>query len=221
MGEIGNDQSIIAFGIKNARNGREDGEREREREVANKDRVATMIQGMEKKGKQKRDGSIGQRAGRMCEYPSDVCSQRWPHSRRLAPHGRRTESGKHGRESISHKIPTSRHRPFGYLCRFFLHRVHASSFFFLFSFSLYTALEESEGRKRISRRKKWLVTDFNRRERSEIGKSRTTREKKGGGKGRKRNRLVKIDRYFALFYFRRTKLFFKENANSFLPRWKA
>lgn len=99
--------------------------------MANKDRVATMIQGMEKKGKQKRDGSIGQRAGRMCEYPSDVCSQRWPHSRRLAPHGRRTESGKHGRESISHKIPTSRHRPFGYLCRFFLHRVHASSFFFL------------------------------------------------------------------------------------------
>ena len=185
MGEIGNDQSIIAFGIKNARNGREDGEREREREVANKDRVATMIQGMEKKGKQKRDGSIGQRAGRMCEYPSDVCSQRWPHSRRLAPHGRRTESGKHGRESISHKIPTSRHRPFGYLCRFFLHRVHASSFFFLFSFSLYTALEESEGRKRISRRKKWLVTDFNRRERSEIGKSRTTREKRGGKKEEK------------------------------------
>ena len=185
MGEIGNDQSIIAFGIKNARNGREDGEREREREVANKDRVATMIQGMEKKGKQKRDGSIGQRAGRMCEYPSDVCSQRWPHSRRLAPHGRRTESGKHGRESISHKIPTSRHRPFGYLCRFFLHRVHASSFFFLFSFSLHTALEESEGRKRISRRKKWLVTDFNRRERSEIGKSRTTREKRGGKKEEK------------------------------------
>ena len=37
-------------------------------------------------------------------FPSDVCSQRWPHSRRLAPHGRRTESGKHGRESISHKI---------------------------------------------------------------------------------------------------------------------
>lgn len=32
---------------------------------------------------------------------------------------------------------------------------------------------------------------------------------------------MKIDRYFALFYFRRTKLFFKENANSFLPRWIA
>lgn len=91
-------QSIIAFVIKNARNW---GEKRR----TDKDRVATMIEGMGRRGKEKRDGSIGQRAGRMCEYPSDVCSQRWPHSRRLAPHGRRTESGKHGRESISHKIP--------------------------------------------------------------------------------------------------------------------
>lgn len=114
-------QSIIAFVIKNARNW---GEKRR----TDKDRVATMIEGMGRRGKEKRDGSIGQRAGRMCEYPSDVCSQRWPHSRRLAPHGRRTESGKHGRESISHKIPTSRHHPFGYLCRFLLHRVYASSF---------------------------------------------------------------------------------------------
>lgn len=174
-----------------------------------------MIQGMEKKGKQKRDGSIGQRAGRMCEYPSDVCSQRWPHSRRLAPHGRRTESGKHGRESISHKIPTSRHRPFGYLCRFFLHRVHASSFFFLFSFSLYTALEESKGRKRISRRKKWLVTDFNRRERSEIGKLRTTREKKGGEKEEKETdswKLTDISLYFIFversFFLKKTQIHF-------------
>lgn len=38
----------------------------------------------------------------MC--PTVAHSQRWPHSRRLAPHTRRTESGKHGRESISHKI---------------------------------------------------------------------------------------------------------------------
>lgn len=36
--------------------------------------------------------------------PTVAHSQRWPHSRRLAPHTRRTESGKHGRESISHKI---------------------------------------------------------------------------------------------------------------------
>lgn len=99
-------------------NGRED----EEREAA--DRVATMIQGMAEEG-EARDGSIGRRAGRMCEYPSDVCSQRWPHSRRLAPHGRRTESGKHGPESISHKIPTSRHHPFGDPCRFLLHRVYA------------------------------------------------------------------------------------------------
>lgn len=150
-------QSIIAFVIKNARNW---GEKRR----TDKDRVATMIEGMGRRGKEKRDGSIGQRAGRMCEYPSDVCSQRWPHSRRLAPHGRRTESGKHGRESISHKIPTSRHHPFGYLCRFLLHRVYASSFscFRLYIYAFEESVQLLGNRKRIWRRKKWLVTEFNR-----------------------------------------------------------
>lgn len=170
-----------------------------------------MIEGMRRRGKEKRDGSIGQRAGRMCEYPSDVCSQRWPHSRRLAPHGRRTESGKHGRESISHKIPTSRHHPFGYLCRFLLHRVYASSFscFRLYIYTLsrkvysFWGIERGFGGGKNGQSRSLIER--------EIGKSRTAREKE--------NRLVKIGRYLALFSLRRTFFFFfffKENANSFL-----
>lgn len=62
-----------------------------------------------RRAREKKNGQKKQRDGEEIDRSDGirrplVRSQRWPHSRRLAPQARRTESGKHGRESISHKI---------------------------------------------------------------------------------------------------------------------